>query len=90
MRSEEEKCLAELKRGIKLKFSISNFSIFGCTVFMRMRDRDVSKLELKALEEKFMGYIERQNGYLCARTQHTQGGGCSRRGHQGFRSGLNL
>ena len=31
---------------------------------MRKRDRDVSKLEPKALEEKFVGYTEGDNGYL--------------------------
>ena len=51
-------------RGIKPKLSISKLSIFGCTVFMRKRDRDVSKLEPKALEGKFVGYIEGDNGYL--------------------------
>ena len=51
VRRGEEKCPAEPMRGIKLKLSISKLSIFGCTVFMRKRDRDVSKLEPKALEE---------------------------------------
>ena len=51
-------------RGIKPKLSISKLSIFGCTVFMRKRDRDVSKLEPKALEGKFVGYTEGDNGYL--------------------------
>ena len=58
----EGKCPAELKRGIKPKLSISKLSIFGCTVFMRKRDRDVSKLEPKALEGKFVGYTEGDNG----------------------------
>ena len=31
---------------------------------MRKRDRDVSKLEPKALEGKFVGYTEGDNGYL--------------------------
>ena len=63
---EEEKknCPAELTRGIKPKLTISKLSIFGCTVFMRKRDRDVSKLEPKALEGKFMGYTEGDNGFL--------------------------
>ena len=30
---------------------------------MRKRDRDFSKLERKALEGKFVGYIEGENGY---------------------------
>ena len=60
----EEKCPAELMRGMKSKLSISKLSIFGCTVFMRKRDRDVSKLEPKALEGKFVGYTEGDNGYL--------------------------
>ena len=51
-------------RGIKPKISISKLSIFGCTVFMRKRDRDVSKLEPKALEGKFVNYTGGDNGYL--------------------------
>ena len=50
-------------RRIKPKLSISKLSIFG-TVFMRKRDRDVSKLEPKALEGKFVGYTEGENGYM--------------------------
>ena len=64
VRRREEKCPAELMRGIKLKLSISKLSIFGCTVIMRKRHRDVSKLEPKALEGKFVGYAEGDNGYL--------------------------
>ena len=64
VRRGEEKCPAELMRGIKPKLSISKLSIFGCTVFMRRRDRDVSKLEPKTLEGKFVGYTEGDNGYL--------------------------
>ena len=64
VRRGEEKCPAELMQGIKLKLSISKLSIFGCTVFMRKRDRDVSKLEPKVLEGKFVGYTEGDNGYL--------------------------
>ena len=64
MRRGEEKCLAELMRGIKPKLSISKLSIFGCTVFMRKRYRDVSKLEPKALEGKFVRYTEGDTGYL--------------------------
>ena len=60
----EEKCPAELMRGIKTKRPISKLSIFGCTVFMRKRDREVSKLEPKALEGKFVGYTEGEIGYL--------------------------
>ena len=60
----EEKCPAELMRGIKPKLSINKLFIFGCTVLMRKRDRDVSKLEPKALEGKFVGYTEGDNGYL--------------------------
>ena len=51
-------------RGIKPKLSISKLSIFGCTVFMRKRGRDVSTLESKALEGKFVCYTEGDNGYL--------------------------
>ena len=60
----EEKCPAELMRGIKTKLPFSKLSIFGCTVFMRKGDREVSKLEPKALEGKFVGYTEGENGYL--------------------------
>ena len=60
----EEKCPAELKRGIKHKLSISKLSIFGCRVYMRKRERDVSKLEPKALGGKFVEYTEGDNGYL--------------------------
>ena len=51
-------------RGIKPKLSFSKLSIFGSTVFMRKRDRDVSKLEPKALKGKFVDYTEGDNGYL--------------------------
>ena len=50
-----DKCPAELMRGMKLKFSISKLSVIGCTVFTRKRDKDVSKLQPKALEGKFVG-----------------------------------
>ena len=60
----EEKCPAELMRGIKPKLSISKLSIFCCTVFMRKRDRVVSKLEPNALQGKFVGNTEGDNGYL--------------------------
>ena len=60
VRRGEEK----LMRCIKPKLSISKLSFFGCTVLMRKRDRDVSKLETKALEGKFVGYTEGDNGYL--------------------------
>ena len=64
VRRGEERCPAELMRGIKPKLPNSKLYIFGCTVFMRKRDRDVSKLEPKALEGKFVGYAEADNGYL--------------------------
>ena len=51
-------------RSTKPKFSNSKLSIFGCTVFMRKRERDVSKLEPKAPVGKFVGYTEGENGYL--------------------------
>ena len=60
----EEKCPSELLRDIKPKLSISKLSIFGGTVFMSKRDKDVGKLEPKALEGKFVGYTEGDNGYL--------------------------
>ena len=85
--TRRRKITAELMRGIKPKLSISKPPIFGCTVFMRKRDRDVSKLEPKALEGKFMGYTAGDNGYLVyvANTRN----GSSRCDHQGVRSGLN-
>ena len=81
-------------RCIKPKLSISKLSIFGCRVFTRKRDRGVRKLEAKALERKFVGYTEGDNGYLVypAHPTHgvrTQGYGSSRCDHQGVRSGLN-
>ena len=63
-RRGEENCPAELMRGEKPKLSISKLFSFGCTVFMRKRDRDVSKLEPKALEGKFVGCTEGDNRYL--------------------------
>ena len=51
-------------RGIKPKLSFRKLAIFGCTVFMRKRDRDFSKLEPKALEGKFVGYTEGDNAYM--------------------------
>ena len=56
VRQGEQKCPAELMRGIKPKVSDSKLSTFGY--------RDVSKLEPKALEGKFVGYTEGDNGYL--------------------------
>ena len=64
VRRGEEECPAELMRDIKPKLSISKLSVFGCTVFMRKRDRDVSKLEPKAKEGKLVGYTEGDDGYL--------------------------
>ena len=64
LRRGEEKCPAELMRGMKPKFPIIKLYIFDCTVFMRKRDRDVSKLEPKALEGKFVDCTKGDNGYL--------------------------
>ena len=55
VRRGEEKCPSKLMRSIKPRLSIIKPSIFGCTVFMGKRDKDVSKLEPKALEGKFCG-----------------------------------
>ena len=49
---------------MKPKLPISKLYIFVCTVFMKKRDKDVGKLEPKALEGKFVGYTEGDNGYL--------------------------
>ena len=59
-----ESCPEELMRGMKPERSIRKLSIFGCTVFMRNRDRDFSKFQPKAQEGKFVGYSEGHNGYL--------------------------
>ena len=64
VRRGEDKNPAELMRGIKPKLSVSKLSSFGCTVFLRKRERHVSKLELKALDGKFVGYTNGHNGYL--------------------------
>ena len=64
VRRGEEKWPAELMRGIKPKLSISKLFIFGCTVFIRKRDKDVSKLEPKAQEGKFVEYTEGDKGNL--------------------------
>ena len=83
VRQEEENFPAELLRGIKSKLSISKLSIFGCRVFVRKRDRDVSKLEPKALEGKFVGYIEGENGYLVYIPNTRKVMAVSRCNHQG-------
>ena len=49
---------------VETKLSISKLSNLCCTVFIRNRDRDVSKIEPKALEGKFAGYAEGGNRYL--------------------------
>ena len=59
-------------RGIKPTLPISKISIFGCTVFMRKRDRKVSKLEPKALEGKFVGYIEEKTDTWCTYPTHSR------------------
>ena len=64
VRRGEVKRPAELMRGIKPKLSISKLYIFGCIVFLRKRERDVSELEPKELEGNFVGYTEGDNGYL--------------------------
>ena len=55
-RRGEKNCEAERMQGIKFKFSISELSFFGCTVFR--------KLQPKALEGKLLGYLEGDKGYL--------------------------
>ena len=59
----KEKCPAELMRSIKPKFPIKELSFFGYTVFVRKRERDVNKLEPKALEGTFASYTEGDKGY---------------------------
>ena len=62
MRRGEEKCPGELMRGIKLKPSITKLSIFDCTVLIRKREGDVSKVETKPVEVKFVDYTAGDNG----------------------------
>ena len=64
VRQGEEKRPAELMRCIKLKLPISKLSILSSIVFMRKRDRDVSKIQPNALEGKFVGYIDGNNEYV--------------------------
>ena len=70
--TRRKKCSAELMRGIKPKLSFSKLFIFGCTVFMRKRDRDVNKLETKALEVKFVGYTEGETDTWCTYPTHAR------------------
>ena len=72
VRRGEEKCPAELMRGIKPKLSISKLSIFSCTVFMRKQDRDVSKLEQKALEGKFVITLKETTDTWCTYPTHAR------------------
>ena len=67
-------------RGIKPKLSINKLSISGWTVFMRKRDRDVSKLEPKALEGKLWVTLKGTTDTWCT-YKHTQGYGSSRCDH---------
>ena len=55
-----EKCPAELMRGIKAKLSISNLSIFGCTVLMRKRDRDSANLNTRHWKGSLWVTLKRQ------------------------------
>ena len=59
-------------RGIKPKLSISKLSIFGCTVFMRMRDREVSKLEPKALKESLWVTLKEKTDTWCTYPTHAR------------------
>ena len=72
VRRGEEKCPAELMQCIKPRISISKLSTSGCTVFMRKRDRDVSKLEPKALEEKFGDTLKETTDTLCTYPSHAR------------------
>ena len=60
----EKRSPAELKRGIKPQPTISKQSIFGCRVFLKKREKEVSKLEPKALEGNFAAYTDDDTGYL--------------------------
>ena len=60
VRQGEEKCPANLMRGIKPKLSISKLSFF-CLHSLHKEERP-SKLEPKPVDGKFVGYTEGDNG----------------------------
>ena len=72
VRQKEEKCPTELMLCMKSKLPISNFSMFGCTVFMTKRDKDVSTHEPRALEGGFVRYTQGDHGFLVYVTNTSQ------------------
>ena len=72
VRRGEEKCSAELMRGVKPKLPISKLSISGCTVFMMKRDREVSKLEPEALEESLWVTLKEKTDTWCTYPTHAR------------------
>ena len=52
---------AELMRGVKPRFSISKLFIFGCTVFMRKKDRRQQTWS-QGTGRKILGSTEGDNG----------------------------
>ena len=72
VRQEEENCPAELVQGIKHKFSTCKLSIFGCTVSMRKRDRDVSKIGPRALEGVFSRFTKGEHVHLVYLPTHAR------------------
>ena len=72
VRRGEEKWPAELMRGIKPKLSISKLFIFGCTVFMRKRDREVSKLEPRHWKEILWVTLKEKTDTRCTYPTHAR------------------
>ena len=59
-------------RGIKSKLPISKLSIFGCTVFMRKRDREVNKLESKHGKENLWVTLKEKTDTWCTYPTHAR------------------
>ena len=72
VRRGEERCPAELMRGIKPKLPFSKLYIFGCTIFMRKRDRDFSKLEPNALKENLWATLKETTDTWCTYPTHAR------------------
>ena len=68
-RGEVEKP-TELMRGTKPKLSISKLSIFGCTVFMRTRNGEFSKLEPRRWKESFWVTVKETTDTWCTYPTH--------------------
>ena len=88
VRRGEKRSPAELMRGIKPQPSISKLSIFGCRVFIKKREKEVGKLEPKALEGILRLTLTMTPDTSCSfpRFGFMQGSGCY---HQGVRRRFN-